>query len=229
MKKIGGPILAMAVLCWTGVGFAQDKVPKIAIINIQEAIVRSNDGQEALRQIQTRFAPKEAELQQQQRELAELQSQLRNQERTLSEEEQARRVRTIDEKTRMLNRAAEDAQAEFQQAQQDVGTEISRKMMGIIEEYIRTSGFTLVLDASQSPILYAEPSIVITDKIIELYNQASAKPATGAAPAPAAQPGAAAPRPATPPAPAAQPGASTSAPAPPPASAPPATPPTPSR
>lgn len=198
MKRRALSILAMAILgCWPGGGFAQDKALKVAVINISEAIVRSNDGQEALKQIQTRFAPREGDLQRQQREIADLQNQLRTQERTLSEEARARLARSIDDKTRVLNRAAEDAQAEFQQAQQDVGAEISRKMMGVIEEYIRTNGFTLVLDASQSPILYAEPSIVITDKIVELYNQASAKPATGAAPAPAAQPGAAAPRPAT--------------------------------
>ncbi|MGH9785869.1 MAG: OmpH family outer membrane protein [Terriglobia bacterium] len=208
MKRRTISILAMAILgCWPGWAFAQDKALKVAVMNISEAIVRSNDGQEALKQIQTRFAPKEADLQRQQREIADLQNQLRQQERTLSPEALARLQRSVDEKTRVLNRAAEDAQAEFQQAQQDVGAEISRKMMGVIEEYIRTSGFTLVLDASQSPILYAEPSIVITDKIVELYNQATAKPATGAAPAPAAQPGAAAPRPATPP-------ASTTAPAP---------------
>jgi len=198
MKRRALSILAMAILgCWPGGAVAQDKALKVAVINISEAIVRSNDGQEALKQIQTRFAPKEGDLQRQQKEIADLQNQLRTQERTLSEEARARLARSIDEKTRILNRAAEDAQAEFQQAQQDVGAEISRRMMGVIEEYIKTSGFTLVLDASQSPILYVEPSLVITDKIIELYNQAMAKPATGAAPAPAAQPGAAAPRPAT--------------------------------
>jgi outer membrane protein len=211
----------MAILgCWPGGGFAQDKALKVAVINISEAIVRSNDGQEALKQIQTRFAPREGDLQRQQREIADLQNQLRTQERTLSEEARARLARSIDDKTRVLNRAAEDAQAEFQQAQQDVGAEISRKMMGVIEEYIRTSGFTLVLDSSQMPVLYVEPSIVITDQIIELYNQASAKPATGAAPAPAAQPGAAAPRPATPPASTAAPAPAAPRPAPPPASPP---------
>ena len=225
MKRRAISILALAILCWPGWGIAQDKALKVAVMNISEAIVKSNDGQEALKQIQTRFAPKEADLQRLQREIADLQNQLRTQERTLSEEERARRARTIDDKTRILNRTAEDAQAEFQQAQQDVGAEISRKMMGVIEEYIRTNGFTLVLDASQSPILYVEPSIVITDKIVELYNQATAKPATGAAPAPAAQPGAAAPRPATPPASTAAPAAPAAPrPATPPASTPPSNP-----
>lgn len=226
MRRRAISILAMAILgCWPGVGFAQEKALKVAVININEAIIRSNDGQEALKQIQTRFAPREADLQKQQREIADLQNQLRQQERTLSPEALGRLQRSIDDKTRILNRAAEDAQAEFQQAQQDMGAEISRKMMGVIEEYIKTSGFTLVLDASQSPILYAEPTIVITDKIIELYNQASAKPAAGAAPAPAAQPGAAAPRPAAPPASTAAPAAPAAPrPATPPASTPPANP-----
>jgi len=85
MKRRAISILAMAILgCWPGGAVAQDKALKVAVINISEAIVRSNDGQEALKQIQTRFAPKEGDLQRQQKEIADLQNQLRTQERTLT-------------------------------------------------------------------------------------------------------------------------------------------------
>ena len=204
MKKIAVPILAMAVLCWTGRGFAQDGIGKVGIINIQAAIAQSNDGQEAARQLQTRFASKRAELESQQKEIADLQTQLRNQERTLSEEARTRLLRSVDDKTKVFNRTNEDAQAEFQQAEQDAINEIGRKMIGVIDEYAKKNSLSLILDVSspQTPVLYADPATDVTRAIIELYNQATAKPATSSAPAPAATPApAAAPsaRPATPP------------------------------
>jgi len=205
MKKIAVPILAMAVLCWTGRGFAQDGIGKVGIINIQAAIAQSNDGQEAARQLQTRFASKRAELESQQKEIADLQTQLRNQERTLSEEARTRLLRSVDDKTKVFNRTNEDAQAEFQQAEQDAINEIGRKMIGVIDEYAKKNSLSLILDVSspQTPVLYADPATDVTRAIIELYNQATAKPAATTAPAPAATPApAAAPsaRPATPPA-----------------------------
>jgi outer membrane protein len=217
MTKIAPAItFAVAVLCLRTVGFAQDTAQRVAIINIQQAIAASSDGQEAARQLQTRFAPKRSELETLQKEVNDLQNQLRNQERTLSEEARTRLMRNVDEKTRAFNRANEDATAEFQQAEQDAINEIGRKMMGIIDEYAKQNKYTLIIDVSspQTPVLYADSSADITPAVIELYNNSAAKPAVGGAPAssaapaaaPAAPPAAAPPaaRPATPP-PAAQP------------------------
>ena len=211
MTKIAPAILAVAVLCWGTVGFAQESATKVAIINIQVAIAQSNDGQEAGRQLQTRFASTRTDLETLQKEVTDLQTQLRNQERTLSDEARTRLLRSIDDKTKTLNRASEDAQAEIQQAEQDVINEIGRKIMGVIDEYAKQNNFAMILDVSspQTPVLYADSAIDITPTVIELYNQATAAPAASAEPAPAEAPAAEpasapATTPATPP-PAAQP------------------------
>ena len=218
-------IVGLSILGFGSRGFAQDKAPKMAIINIQVAIAQSNDGQEAARQLQTRFAPKRNDLEKQQKDITDLQTQLRNQERTLSDEARTRLMRQVDDKTKAFNRSNEDATAEFQQAEQDAINEIGRKMMGVLDEYAKKNEFSVILDVSspQTPVLYADSSIDVTPKIIELYNQATAKPAASATPAPAAAPAA---RPAAAPA-AAPPAANrpaTAPPAAPPANRPPGTP-----
>lgn len=201
-RKVPAIVLAY-VLGVAGSSVAQDKPLKIAIINIQVAIAQSNDGQEAAKGLQTRFAPKRAELEKQQKDINDLQNQLRNQEKTLSDEARARLLRTVDDKTRVFNRTNEDATAEFQQAEQDAINEIGRKMMAVISDHAQKNGFSVVLDVSspQTPVLYAETEIDITQKIVELYNQAAAKPAASSAP-PASTPPAAssAPKPAAKPA-----------------------------
>jgi len=225
MTKIAPAILAVAILCLESVGFAQGSAPKVAIINIQAAIAQSTDGQEAARQLQSRFGSKRTELETLQKEIADLQTQLRNQQAGLSEEARTRLMRTVDEKTRDFNRKNEDATAEFQQAEQDAINEIGRKMMGVIDEYAKQNQYSIIIDVSspQTPVLYADSSIDITPAVIELYNKA--RPAASGATAPSAAPAApaAAPAPATPPAaPAARPPAAPATP--PPAAQPPANP-----
>ncbi|MFB3078692.1 MAG: OmpH family outer membrane protein, partial [Lysobacterales bacterium] len=185
-------ILAAVLVVFSASGFAQEKArdtaQHVAIIDIQAAIARSKDGQAAIRDLQDKFAPKRVELEDQQREISDLQNQLRNQEKTLSDEARTRLLRTLDDKTRRLNRDNEDATAEFQQAQQDVINGIGRKILGVISEHAQENGFSLVLDISspQNPVLYANETIDITQAIIEQYDAAAAAAEAAAAEAAAA-------------------------------------------
>ena len=181
-------ILAAVLVVFSASGFAQEKARDVAIIDIQAAIARSKDGQAAIRDLQDKFAPKRVDLEDQQREISDLQNQLRNQEKTLSDEARTRLLRTLDDKTRRLNRDNEDATAEFQQAQQDVINGIGRKILGVISEHAQENGFSLVLDISspQNPVLYANATIDITQAIIEQYDAAAAAAEAAAAEAAAA-------------------------------------------
>ncbi len=176
-------ILAGLLVVFSASGFAQNAAQKVAIIDIQAAIARSKDGQAAIQDLQDKFAPKRVELENQQREISDLQNQLRNQEKTLSDEARTRLLRTLDDKTRRLNRDNEDATAEFQQAQQDVINGIGRKILGVISEHAEKNGLGLVLDVSspQTPILYANATIDITQTIIEQYDAATAAAAAAEA------------------------------------------------
>jgi outer membrane protein len=181
---------ALATLLLAGAlpGQSQESATKVAIINIQAAIAQSNDGQQAAKELQTKFMPKQQELTKAQQEITALQDQLRNQEKTLSEDARTRLLRSIDDKTRAFNRTNEDVTNEFQQAEQDAINEIGQKMMNVLGEYAQKNNFAVVLDVSspQTPVLYADPATDITRAIIDLYNQATAAPAASTAPAAAA-------------------------------------------
>ena len=182
-------ILAALLVALSASGFAQSQPPNVAIIDIQSAIARTKDGQEAIRDLQGKFAPKRVALEKQQQEITNLQNQLRNQEKTLSDEARTRLLRTLDDKTRKLNRDNEDATAEFQQAQQDMINGIGQKMLGVISEHAQKNGLGLVLDVSspQTPVLYANATIDITQAIIEQYDAATAAAEAAVAEAAAAE------------------------------------------
>ncbi|MBI4443257.1 MAG: OmpH family outer membrane protein [Acidobacteria bacterium] len=199
-KRIAAIGAGLAALILSTSGWSQTGNPtKIAVINIQVAIAQSNDGQEAARTLGSQFAPKRAELEKLQKEIADLQQQLRNQEKTLAEEARSRLLRTLDDKTRAFTRANEDATSEYQQAEQDAINAIGVKMLNVITDYAQKNAYSLVIDVAspQTPVLYAEANTDITEAIINLYNEVTAKAAGGTGSsqpaAPADQPAATAP------------------------------------
>ena len=169
---------------------------KIAIVNIQEAIGATNEGKKEFDALQQKFSPKQAELKTQNDEVENLKKQLQAQGDKLSDEERNNRVKMLEVKQKSLQRNYEDAQAEFQQAEQEVVNRIGAKMLNVLEKYAKANGFAVVLDVSnpQTPVLYASTNI--TKELVDAYN------AEAPVAAPAARPAAkstvpSAPRPAT--------------------------------
>jgi outer membrane protein len=180
---------------------------KVAIIHVQNAILQTKDGQKAAGDLQSRFAPKKADLDKKQSDIAALQDQLRKGSATLSEDAKAKLMRDIDANNKSLQRDTEDAQADLDAEQGKIMQELGNKVMAVLEKFATANGYALVLDVSnpQTPVLWASQTIDITTDIVKLYDQANpgtagsaAKPAAGSAPAAArpAAPSTAAPAPA---------------------------------
>jgi outer membrane protein len=145
---------------------------KVAIVNIQDAIASTNEGKKELDALQQRFSPKQAELKTQNDEVENLKKQLQTQGDKLSEDERNNRVKTIEVKQKSLQRNFEDAQNEFQQAEQEVVNRLGKKMLEVLEKYAKANGYAMILDVSnpQTPVLYASPNANITKELVEAYN-----------------------------------------------------------
>jgi outer membrane protein len=171
---------------------------KIGVVNIQQAIQECGEGKKEIDALQTRFAPKQVELKGLNDDVENLKKQLQTQADKLSDEEKGRQAKAIDTKQKALQRNYEDAQAEFQQAEQDVINRLGAKMVGVLEKYAGANGFAVVLDVSNpqtSPVLWATQGTVITKELVDAYDKANPTGAT----TPATKPAGAA-RPATSPA-----------------------------
>jgi outer membrane protein len=163
---------------------------KIGVVNIQQAIGDCYEGKKELDALQQKFTPKQNELKGLNDEVENLKKQYQAQADKLSDEEKSSRAKAIDSKQKALQRNYEDAQAEFQQAEQDVINRIGAKMLTVLEKYSNANGFAVVLDVSNpqtSPVLWATQGTVITKELVEAYNADSGtaapapKPAAGAA------------------------------------------------
>ena len=176
------------------------EVGRVGILNFRGAIANTAEGKQAQAELQSQFTPRQTELENLRRQIEEAQKRAREGERTLSDDEKLRLARQIDQWTRLGQRLQENLQEDVNVAQDEVFQRIGGKMLDVIDRYARENGYTLVVDVSgqASPVIYAAPTINITQDIVRLYDQAN--PVKGAA-APAqqrpAQPGQ--PRPTPPP------------------------------
>jgi outer membrane protein len=166
---------------------------KIGVINMQAAITGTAEGKQAAAELQSQFAPRQADLQTMQKQIEDDQSRLRTGQATLSDEEQARLTREYNTLTRKLQRKSQEDQDDFNDAQQDLINKIGRKMVDVLDKYSKDGGYAVVLDSSsqQTPIIYEANQIDITQDIIRLYDEAYPVKTTSAAPSkPAPRPSA---------------------------------------
>ena len=183
-------VFSALVLGVASLAQAQGQVPtKIAIINVQGAILNTNDGKKAAADLQTTFSPRQQELEKKRTELTALQDQLRKGSATMSEDAKTKLMRDIDATTTRVNRDTQDAQSDLDESQGKLMQDLGGKMMAVLEKYATQNGFAVVLDVSnpQTPVLWAASAVDITNDIVKLYDQAY--PGTAGAPAvPAAKP-----------------------------------------
>jgi outer membrane protein len=201
--------LALAVLMASGLALnASAQAPaaapaaaagpsKIAVIAFQAAVAQTNEGQRTLGDLQRKFEPKQTQLKTLNDEIEGLKKQLQAQGDKLSAAESAARAKAIDDKTKALQRQAEDARNDYQSEMGEVFNTLASKVYEVVESYAKEQGYTMVIDVSQqqTPVLWAADSTNIGAAIVAAYNTKSGVPAPPAAPAASAP---AAPRPATP-------------------------------
>jgi outer membrane protein len=147
---------------------------KVATIFAQNAIVSTQEGQKATALLNARFAPRKDEFDRKQRELQALHDQLKKNQASMNAEARNRLDQAIDAKSRELQRLSEDSQAALEEEQGSMLQQLGDKLLGVIAEYAMRNGYAVVLDVSnpQGPLLWASPSVDITNDIVKLYDQA---------------------------------------------------------
>ena len=167
---------------------------KIGTINIEQAVVGTNEGQRDFESLKKKLEPKQNELKGQNDELENLQKQLQTQGDKLNEDARATLVKQIEAKKKSFDRSVQDAQEDAQNQQKEIFQRILQKMAPVIVKHAQEAGYAMIVDTSnpwpQSPVLwYDGAKSDITKEVVDLYNTQSGV-AAPAAPGAAAKPAA---------------------------------------
>jgi outer membrane protein len=152
---------------------------KIGVIDIQTAILATNEGQRDFTALQTKFQPKKNELEAESNEINNLQKQLDTTSDKLNEEARNNLVKQIEAKKKTAQRAYEDANSDFDSQKNEILQRIGNKVYATLDKYAKENGYALIVDVSsqQSPVLWAAQATNITKPIVDAYNATSGVPA----------------------------------------------------
>jgi outer membrane protein len=170
---------------------------KVGVLNAEQALASTKDGQKAQAELEQKLGPRYAELQKLNADIQGLQKQLDQGGNIMSQSTKTDLQNSIQTKTRSLQRQQQDFQDEEQKQRSVVLADLYTKMQEVITKYAADNGFSLILNVGQdnTPVLWVSNDVEITQAIIEAYDKAA--PAAPKALAPAKPPATAAPKPST--------------------------------
>ena len=140
---------------------------KVAVVAMRDAMLNTMDGRKAMTGMKAKFEPTRLDLEKRQKELQGLSEQLR---RATTADAQQKLNAEIAAKKKTFDRDAEDLNNEVEQEDGKLMQQVSQKMAGVIDEFARKNGYTVVLDATE-PVMWASESANVTPDVIRLYDQ----------------------------------------------------------
>ncbi len=147
----------------------------IAYIDLQKVMLESEPGKQIRGSLTKEAERLKGSLDSKQAELQRLKDAVEKQGATITPEARAQKEKDYQAKLKDYQRLYNDYQAELQQKDM----EFTQKVLKQVEEVVKALGekekYTLILEKSQAGILFATPSIDITNRVITLFNESAKK------------------------------------------------------
>jgi len=176
-----GPLMVCSALL--GVAQMASAQPKITVINLQRAVVESAEFKKAIADMQARYKPRSAAIEQLQKDIAGISQQLQVNAGKFTQQAEAELTAQGQKKQRDLQRMQEDLQADVEREQNDVLQKSTSKMSEIVKKIAEEKGYDMVVETGT--VIYFKPAMDITNDAIAAYDKAY--PVTPAPPAPPAK------------------------------------------
>jgi len=163
-----GPLMVCSALL--GVAQIASAQPKIAVINLQRAVLESAEIKKADADMQARYKPRSAAIEQLQKDIAGIAQQLQVNAGKFTPQAEADLTAQGQKKQRDLQRMQEDLQADVDRERSDTLQKASLKMSEIVKKLAEEKGYDLVVDTSTS--VFFKPAMEITNDAIAAYDKA---------------------------------------------------------
>jgi len=122
------------------------------------------------------FQPRQTELNSMQQKISQLSKEIQDTQNVADQKAIAQKQDQLTQLQTDLKRKGEDAQAAYEKRRQDIFGPLQEELGKALEAFAKARGITLIVDASQVPVLYAADNIDITKAFIADFN--SKNPAT---------------------------------------------------
>jgi len=143
---------------------------KVAIINLQKAVLDTAEIQKAQKELEARYKPRQDKMEALQKELQNIKNQLQTLAGKLTPQAEQEYNLQGQRKQRELQRVTEDLQADVDRERQDILGRSGTRMSDIVKKVAETKGLDVVVDVSNT--IYFKPALDITAEATSEYNKA---------------------------------------------------------
>jgi outer membrane protein len=154
---------------------AQTEAPTIACVDLQRAMLESEKGKEAKRTLDNQLENTKKSISKEKAQLEKMKADLEKQASTMTTDARTEKAKQYQEKYRDYERMVADAESGIKQKNMELVQKIVIELAAVAREIGEKEKYTLVVDASQNRLLFASPTIDITNKVIAAYNESSGK------------------------------------------------------
>lgn len=169
MRKVALLVLALASPA------ARAQAIKIGYVDMERALNETEDGKQAKGKLQGMFKEKQNELDRRQEEFKKAKEEYDKQKVMLKPDVQQKREKDLQDRFVELQAVYVKLQKELAQAEAEATKDIFARLQRIISKVADKEGFAIVLEKSESRILWAKPSLDLTNEIIRGYNSGAGK------------------------------------------------------
>ncbi len=147
------------------------KLEKLAVVDLQRCIMETEQGQAATKELEKALQRSEAKLDRAQKELQKQATDLQAKAAMLSPEEGMRREQELMRKQAELQQLYEEQSVKLQEKEAQLTEKIYRNVAKVVKQLAAEEGLQVVLVRSPATVIYANPKIDLTNKVIVAYDK----------------------------------------------------------
>jgi outer membrane protein len=149
---------------------------RIAVVDMQRALIETNEGRAAKAQLQKLFQARQDQLNTRQEALKRMKEDIEKQKGVISREALEKRMSDYQAEFVKLQQSYLEYQQELAQKEAELTKSILVNLQGIVRQIGTSEGYTSILD--QGAVIWSRGDLDLTDRVIQEYNTAHpARPA----------------------------------------------------
>ena len=174
LRRIAALVVAVAVLGFSSSAWADDDV-RIGYVDLHQALEESERGQEIKNELEQEFQQRQQELDEMQQNVMQQRQQMEQQAMMMSEEQRQEQQMELQQQMEQLQQTYLELQNELAQQEAQATQELFDEMQSVADEIGEERGFTLIIEKTDTSILYSVDGLDLTDELIERFDERQAE------------------------------------------------------
>lgn len=144
--------------------------PAIAYVDVRKVLLESKIGKKNKAEFEKMIKEKESALNKEEEKLKAMQEAFQKDQLMMTDDQKKAKQKAFQEKADAYQKMVKDAKQEVGKKDNEYAAKSLTEIRGIIADLAREMKLSLVLEASESGLLYAEEGMDLTPKVIEKYD-----------------------------------------------------------